>query len=73
MQMEKDNNDAHIVLSTIDLAHNMGLRVVAEGVENKVIYDMLTAMSCDFVQGYFICQPVTAQNLLDVIKNHQLD
>jgi EAL domain-containing protein (putative c-di-GMP-specific phosphodiesterase class I) len=45
---------------------------VAEGVENQVIYDMLAGMGCDFVQGYYISQPVTAQNLLSVIEKHQI-
>lgn len=71
-QMEKDNNDVAIVRSTIDLAHNMGLKVVAEGVENKVVCDMLADMGCDFVQGYFIGKPVVAHNLLDIIKMYQL-
>jgi diguanylate cyclase (GGDEF)-like protein len=71
-QMEKDNDDVAIVRSTIDLAHNMGLKVVAEGVENKVVCDMLADMGCDFVQGYFIGKPVVAHNLLDIIKMYQL-
>jgi diguanylate cyclase (GGDEF)-like protein len=72
MHMESDNNDVLIVRSTIDLAHSMGLSVVAEGVENQVIYDMLAGMGCDYVQGYFISQPVTAQNLLSAIENQLL-
>jgi diguanylate cyclase (GGDEF)-like protein len=71
MQMENDSDDVTIVRSTIDLAHNMELSVVAEGVENQVVYAMLTEMGCDFVQGYFVSPPVTAQNLLAVIEKHQ--
>jgi len=56
--MEGSDNDAVIVRSTIELAHNIGLRVVAEGVEDKQTYDMLAALSCDSVQGYFISRPM---------------
>jgi diguanylate cyclase (GGDEF)-like protein len=71
MQMEKDNDDVTIVRSTIDLAHNMGLAVVAEGVENQATCDMLQKMGCDYIQGYFISQPVMAQNLLGFTESYQ--
>ena len=58
MGMEKDEDDAKIVRSTIDLAHNLGLTVVAEGVENALIWDKLKALACDEAQGYFMCKPV---------------
>ena len=58
--MENDQDDAIIVRSTIDLAHNMGLTVVAEGVENLVTWDMLHALGCDFLQGYYITRPLPA-------------
>src|SRR3569833_68419 len=48
--MSLDENDATIVRSTIDLAHNIGLRVVAEGVENKRTYEMLGELCCDDLQ-----------------------
>ena len=56
--MGDSDNDAVIVRSTIELAHNIGLRVVAEGVEDKRTYEMLAALSCDSVQGYFISRPM---------------
>ena len=46
--------------STIDLAHNLGLSVVAEGVENAVIYNRLKALRCDEAQGYFMGKPMPA-------------
>jgi diguanylate cyclase (GGDEF)-like protein len=52
--------DRSIVASTIDLAHRIGLRVVAEGVENKLVLDVLRAMKCDEAQGYFLGKPGTA-------------
>ncbi|MDP3701593.1 MAG: EAL domain-containing protein [Hylemonella sp.] len=60
MGMETDADDAIIVRSTIDLAHNLGLSVVAEGVENAVILERLRALGCDEVQGYHISRPMPA-------------
>ena len=53
-----DASDALIVRSTIDLAHNLGLSVVAEGVENDPTLDRLRAMGCDMVQGYLLSRPM---------------
>jgi diguanylate cyclase (GGDEF)-like protein len=55
-----DANDAIIVRSTIDLAHNMGLVVVAEGVEDEATFDALRALGCDTLQGYWISRPLAA-------------
>jgi len=60
MNMESDVQDAKIVHSTIDLAHNLGLSVVAEGVESAKSWKLLTNLSCDEVQGYFIAKPMPA-------------
>ena len=60
MKMESDEDDAKIVRSTIDLAHNLGLTVVAEGVENALIWDKLKALDCDEAQGYFMSRPIPA-------------
>ena len=58
--METDPDDAKIVRSTIDLAHNLGLCVVAEGVENAVVWDMLRELNCDQAQGYHMGKPMPA-------------
>ena len=60
MNMETDEDDAKIVRSTVDLAHNLGLTVVAEGVENALIWDKLKALQCDEAQGYFMSKPIAA-------------
>ncbi len=60
MSMEKDQDDAKIVRSTIDLAHNLGLTVVAEGVENAVVWELLRALDCDEAQGYHMGKPMPA-------------
>jgi diguanylate cyclase (GGDEF)-like protein len=57
--------DAVIVRSTIDLAHNLGLTVVAEGVEDQQALDMLVEYGCDSAQGYFFSQPREPTELTD--------
>ncbi|WP_029770660.1 bifunctional diguanylate cyclase/phosphodiesterase [Pseudogulbenkiania sp. MAI-1] len=59
--MISDQESDTIVRSTIDLAHNLGLHVVAEGVENRAIWDRLTTLGCDIAQGYFVSRPIPAE------------
>jgi len=73
MNMQEDDDDAKIVRSTIDLAHNLGLTVVAEGVENAVILAQLRALACDEVQGYHLSRPMPEQDLLDWCRRWQAD
>ena len=61
--MLTDKQDALIVRAVIDLAHNFGLRVAAEGVETKGTYDALAALGCDEAQGYFISKPQSREPL----------
>jgi diguanylate cyclase (GGDEF)-like protein len=74
MGMEKDESDAKIVRSTIDLAHNLGLTVVAEGVENAHIYQLLAELQCDEAQGYYMSKPMLSTEFRDWcdqwVKNH---
>lgn len=62
--MESEQNDAKIVRSTIDLAHNLGLSVVAEGVETQAILDALYQLNCDEAQGYFMSRPLPIAEFL---------
>jgi diguanylate cyclase (GGDEF)-like protein/PAS domain S-box-containing protein len=55
--------DAVIVRSTIDLAHNLGLTVVAEGVEDEAALEMLVEYGCDHAQGYLFSRPCPAEEL----------
>jgi diguanylate cyclase (GGDEF)-like protein len=64
MNMERDIDDAKIVRSTIDLGHNMGLRVVAEGIESEAVWQILAKMGCDQGQGYFMSRPIAADQLI---------
>ena len=61
LKMESDADDSKIVQSTIDLGHNMGLKVVAEGIETMAAWELLVNMGCDQGQGYFISKPMPAE------------
>jgi diguanylate cyclase (GGDEF)-like protein/PAS domain S-box-containing protein len=63
MTMDTDEDDATIVRSTIDLGRNLGLEVVAEGVENEETLDRLRALGCTLAQGYHLSRPVPAAEL----------
>jgi diguanylate cyclase (GGDEF)-like protein len=65
--MLRNKDDAVIVHSTIELAHNLGLRVVGEGVENAETLERLTSLSCDSVQGFHICRPCAPGVLEDFL------
>jgi diguanylate cyclase (GGDEF)-like protein len=69
--MENNPDDAIIVRSTIDLGHNMGLRVIAEGVENQATWDALKAMGCDAIQGYFVSRPLAPEKLITWLQHSQ--
>jgi diguanylate cyclase (GGDEF)-like protein len=61
--MADDADDAAIVRSTIDLARNLGLDVVAEGVETEEVLRDLAALECDVAQGFFLSRPLPAAEL----------
>ena len=69
MHMSRSENDAVIVRSVIDLAHNLGLKVVAEGIENKEHMDLLRELGCDIGQGYFITRPMDNANWLEFVES----
>ncbi|HEX6131257.1 MAG TPA: EAL domain-containing protein, partial [Actinomycetota bacterium] len=60
-QMRVDANDFMIVRATVDLGRNLGLRVVAEGVEDGETFDRLAEFGCDEAQGYYISKPMPAE------------
>ena len=69
MNMTKDENDAVIVRSTIDLGKNLGLRVVAEGVEDQRVLLELAALGADIAQGFFIGRPMPGSEVLEWHRN----
>jgi EAL domain-containing protein (putative c-di-GMP-specific phosphodiesterase class I) len=67
-QMLSNSNDAVIVHSTVDLGRNLGLRVVAEGVEDALTLQQLDLLGCHAVQGYHISRPVAADELISWLE-----
>jgi EAL domain-containing protein (putative c-di-GMP-specific phosphodiesterase class I) len=63
LNMAEDPDDVMIARSIIDLGHNQGLKVVAEGVQSQPTLDKLIELGCDLVQGYFISRPIPADEL----------
>jgi EAL domain-containing protein (putative c-di-GMP-specific phosphodiesterase class I) len=61
--LRHNQSDAVIVRSTVDLGHNLGLRVVAEGVEDQATWQELATLGCDSVQGYYLARPMPAAEL----------
>ena len=60
-EMVDNKDDQVLVHSTIELAHNLGLNVVAEGVENEAALELLTKLGCDTIQGFLISQPLPVE------------
>ena len=60
-----DQQDIAIVRSIIDLGHNLGYKVVAEGVENSMAWDMLDSLGCDTAQGFHISKPLPDNHFSD--------
>lgn len=68
MDITTDPNDAAIIKAIIALAHSLGLKTVAEGVETKEQLDFLRDEKCDSIQGFFISRPVLASDLEQFLK-----
>ncbi len=69
-EMTADPRDAVIVRSTIDLAHNLGIEVTAEGIEDASHWEQLAAAGCDIGQGYYLSRPLDAAQLVDWLGEH---
>lgn len=66
--MAVNHNDAIIVRSTVELGHNLGLKVVAEGVETQAVWDRLKALGCDDAQGYYMSRPLPADRFAEWLE-----
>jgi diguanylate cyclase (GGDEF)-like protein len=71
LNLTESQEDVLIVRSTIELAHNMGLVVCAEGVESKAAVELLRGLNCDIGQGYCISRPVPAGAFADWLVRHE--
>jgi EAL domain-containing protein (putative c-di-GMP-specific phosphodiesterase class I) len=63
INMVTNDNDAVIVRSTIDLGRNLGLQVIAEGVETEAAWRQLATLGCDLAQGFLLSRPIPADEL----------
>jgi diguanylate cyclase len=68
-----DENDIAIVRSTIGLAHDLGLSVVAEGIEDRESWDVLARLGCDVVQGYYVSRPLAADAMVAWLRRTAMD
>jgi diguanylate cyclase (GGDEF)-like protein/PAS domain S-box-containing protein len=73
MLMSEDEDNATIVRSTIDLGKNLGLQVVAEGVETEEIWEKLAALGCTVAQGHYLSHPVPADELRNWLRRRTGD
>jgi EAL domain-containing protein (putative c-di-GMP-specific phosphodiesterase class I) len=67
-RMAVDEEISTIVRSTIELGHNLGLEVVAEGVEDLPVWNLLRALGCDDAQGFYMSRPLAAEALARWIR-----
>jgi diguanylate cyclase len=70
--MADDANDAMIVGATIDLGRNLGLQVIAEGVEDPATAETLRIMGCELAQGYTFSRPVPARDIARILEREQV-
>lgn len=72
MEMSKDESDAIIVQATVTMAHNLGLKVVAEGVEDEETWELLKALKCDTAQGFYKDRPMPAEDFFDMVMSKKV-
>lgn len=70
LDLANSETDQIIVRSTIELGHNLGLKVVAEGVEDAVSQQLLVEMNCDYIQGYHLARPLPAEQVRPWLAEH---
>lgn len=67
MDMVANTSNIAIIRSTLDLGHNLGLQIIAEGVENIEACSLLKSMGCDIAQGYYFSRPIPAERMMEWI------
>ncbi|ROH93818.1 bifunctional diguanylate cyclase/phosphodiesterase [Stagnimonas aquatica] len=68
----RDPDSASIVRAVISLAHSLGLRVLAEGIETAAHLEFLRSTRCDEFQGYYLCKPVVASSFAQMLRSQQM-
>ncbi|WP_286221316.1 bifunctional diguanylate cyclase/phosphodiesterase [Marinobacter apostichopi] len=68
LNLDTEPQDQLIVKSTIDMAHGLGLKVVAEGIENLAAWELLQQWRCDLAQGFYLSRPVAANQLVETAQ-----
>lgn len=63
----------HIVSGTIDLAHKLNCKTLAEGIEDEETLQLLKELDCDYAQGYYLAKPIPANDIIDWVKNRRKD
>ena len=66
-----DDKDRNMVASIVAMAHNLGLKVVAEGVGSKTQLEILKTLRCEFIQGFYFSEPMQADDFIRYIEQHQ--
>ncbi|HIG23710.1 EAL domain-containing protein [Henriciella sp.] len=73
LPLKVGSSDALLIKSTIDLAHSLGMKVTAEGVETREIMSMLSVMGADRAQGYYISRPVRSESLIAFLNSFTVE
>ena len=71
MDVHKSSDSAAIVTAIAALAHSLKLGIIAEGVEQLEELSFLSALRCNYIQGYFFSKPLVEEELLEVMGNPQ--
>lgn len=71
--LESGGTDALLVKSTVDLAHSLGMKVTAEGVETREVIAALQLMGCDLAQGYHVAKPLAVDKLIEFLDAWAID
>ena len=69
ISLSANSSDALLIKSTIDLAHSLNMKVVAEGVETEAVLRLLSALGADTAQGYFLARPAGLEDILTFLDN----
>ena len=69
--MQHRKQDRILVKGAIDIAHNLGMKVIAEGVETEAVRDILQNLGCEEAQGMWFCSPMEATEVTELFQKHQ--